>query len=124
MLVATGLVSVYLSCLTGTAITIGAIFRDRLKATQFCMMMSLPTFITAGYVWPLFKLPVFVGVLAKALWPLIYLVSPLRDFIIKGVFPSGFSANFLELLVFGAVWMGIGLYASKQLFRSGEVENI
>lgn len=115
MLIATLLVYVYLCCLTGIAITIGALTRDSLKATQFCMMMSLPSFITAGYVWPAFRMPVFVTGFSKALWPLIYMISPLRDFVIKGVLPTGAQSTFIGLLVFGIVWLFIGLKLTRKL---------
>ena len=110
-IVATGLVFLYLCCLVGIAITIGKVTNDRLRATQFCMMMSLPTFLTASYVWPAFKTPAAVSLFAKILWPLVYLVSPLRDYIIKGVFPVGFSATLIGLVCFGIVWLIIGLKA-------------
>lgn len=109
--VASGLVFIYLCCLVGIGITIGKLTNDRLKATQFCMMMSLPTFLTAGYVWPAFKMPAAVSLFAKVLWPLVYLVSPLRDYIIKGVFPIGFQMTMLSMLAFGVIWLLIGIKA-------------
>jgi ABC-2 type transport system permease protein len=112
-LVASGVVFIYLCCLVGIAITIGKVTNDRLKATQFCMMMSLPTFLTAGYVWPAFKTPVGVTLFAKLLWPLVYLVSPLRDYMIKGVFPVGFQITFASMIIFGIVWLIIGLKLNK-----------
>ncbi|MBN2899591.1 MAG: ABC transporter permease [Clostridia bacterium] len=112
--IASGLVFLYLCCLLGIAITIGKVLNDRLKATQFCMMMSLPSFLTAGYVWPAFKMPVLITGVVKALWPLIYLVSPLRDYIIKGVFPVGFQTTLLGLVIFGILWMTIGVKAFKK----------
>lgn len=112
-LVATGLVFIYLCCLTGIAIAIGKVTNDKLKSTQFCMMMSLPTFITAGYIWPAFKMPGSVMMFSKILWPLVYLVSPLRDYIIKGVFPVGFQSTFIGLLIFGILWLVIALKVLK-----------
>ncbi len=118
LVVATGLVLIYLCCLTGTALTIGAVTRDRLKATQFCMMMSLPTFMLAGYIWPVFKMPVSVTLFSKMVWPLIYLLSPLRDYVIKGVFPTGFTNTLVGLLIFGVVWLVIGVKMSKKLLEA------
>lgn len=118
LVTATGLVFIYLCCLTGTGLTIGALTRDRLKATQFCMMMSLPTFMMAGYIWPAFKMPMGVTIFSKMLWPLIYMLSPLRDYVIKGVFPTGFTSSIVGLLVFGLVWLVIGVKLSNKLMEA------
>ncbi|BEP30291.1 ABC transporter permease [Helicovermis profundi] len=121
---ATFMSMIYLMCLTGVAMVIGNIAKTRLVATQFCMMMSIPSFFTAGYVWPLFKMPHFIVIILKGVWPLIYMVSPLRDFIIKGVFPVGFTLNLAELFVFGIVWFGIGTLLSKRIARDKVQEEL
>ncbi len=112
ILVAAGMAGFYLLCLMGTAMTIGALTRNDLRATQFCMMMSLPSFLTAGYVWPIFKMPAVLTVIIKGIWPLIYMVSPLRDYLIKGQFPSSFGSNIVQMMIFGVLWLVIGRITS------------
>jgi ABC-2 type transport system permease protein len=118
--VATIVVGIYLITLLGIAMTIGAFLRDKVKATQFCMMMSMPTFFMAGYIWPIFKMPVLLSGFMKLIWPLIYMVSPLRDFVLKGFFPKNFSITFVEMLIFGLIWFFIGNYFSKKFFKNSE----
>jgi len=122
LLIATLMAGIYLTVLLGIAMTIGSFFRDRVKATQFCMMMSMPTFLTAGYVWPIFKMPPLLTGILKLFWPLIYMVSPLRDFLIKGQFPTGYSLLFSEMIVFGVVWFVIGNKFSKKTFVEAKEE--
>jgi len=116
LFVATIFAGIYLMVLLGIAMMIGSFFKDRVKATQFCMMMSMPTFLTAGYVWPIFKMPILLTGFLKLFWPLIYMVSPLRDFLIKGYFPDGFTILFFEMMIFGLVWFVIGHRFSKKAF--------
>ncbi|GAU79254.1 ABC transporter permease [Fusibacter sp. 3D3] len=118
--IATAILGVYLVCLTGMGMTIGALTRNSLRATQFCMMMSLPTFLTAGYVWPMFKMPAITTWIVKLFWPLIYMVSPLRDYLIKGSFPAEFRNGFIQLLVFGAFWLMMGRWISKKRLLTKE----
>jgi len=51
------LMALYLACLLGTAMTLAALLRTRLLATQVCMMLSMPTFLLSGYVWPISQMP-------------------------------------------------------------------
>ncbi len=118
--IASAIVGVYLVCLTGIGMTIGAVTKNPLRATQFCMMMSLPTFLTAGYVWPIFKMPAIITFAIKLFWPLIYMVSPLRDYLIKGSFPTGFGNGLIQLLIFGVIWMVIGRWVSKKSLLAKE----
>ncbi len=113
--IATGFAALYLVALTGSGMAIGALAKTPLRATQFCMMMSLPSFLTAGYVWPIFKMPFLTKLLVKILWPLIYIISPLKDYLIKGVYPTGFWINILELSIFAVIWIFIGLLLSQKL---------
>lgn len=115
--IATALVAAYLFSLIGVAMAIGALIKDELKATQFCMMLSMPTFLMAGYVWPILKMPAFVTGLVKLLWPLVYMVSPLRDYLIKGSLPYDFGLAFSEMALFGLLWGGVGYYLNTHPLR-------
>ena len=111
------LVSIYLFSLVGIAMVIGNIAKTKLFATQFCMMLSIPTFFTAGYIWPLFEMNKFIVIILKGIWPLIYMVSPLRDLIVKGQLPNNFINNFVGILIFALFWIFI---ASKVQKSGGE----
>lgn len=113
-LIPVGLMWVYLMCLLGSALTLGALLRNRLLATQFCMMLSMPTFLLSGYVWPAEQVPIAVNMLIKLFWPLADAIVPVRDILIKGTSPAVYAGQFISLLVFGTVWLAIGLRLSKK----------
>lgn len=115
------LMALYLFCLLGTAMTLGSIFRNRMIATQVCMMLSMPTFLLAGYVWPVSQMPPVLTIGVKLLWPLIHMVCPIRDILVKGTPLSVFYGNIAVLLVFGAVWFVIGSKLVK-IRLSGVIE--
>lgn len=102
------LMAVYLFCLLGSSMTLAALLRTRLIATQFCMMLSMPTFLLAGYVWPISQMPPMLTFIVKLTWPLIHLLSPIRDILIKGTPIGMFYGNIAAVMAFGAVWFIIG----------------
>jgi ABC-2 type transport system permease protein len=121
-LIASGLMGVYLLCLIGISMVIGSLLRNPLKVTQFCMMLSVPTMLTAGYIWPSFAVPKWTEILVKIFWPLTYILSPIRDFLIKGRFPEGFITNFMQLLAFGLGWAVLGYFLMKKQLKTQKRE--
>ncbi len=107
------LMAVYLFSLLGSAMTLGAVFRNRLVATQICMMLSTPTFLLAGYMWPISQMPPVLTVAIKLCWPLIHLLSPVRDILLKGTPIGVFSGNIAAVTAFGVVWFFIGSHLVK-----------
>ncbi len=107
-LLAIALLTLYLFCLMGTAMTLSAIFRNRMIATQICMMLSMPTFLLAGYVWPVSQMPPILTFAVKLTWPMIHMLCPMRDMLVKATPLHMFYGNIATLLVFGAVWFAIG----------------
>lgn len=102
------LMGLYLFCLLGSALTLAALLRSRLVATQVCMMLSMPTFLLAGYVWPISQMPGALTLMVKLCWPLIHLLGPIRDVLVKGTSVGVFSGNLASVMVFGVVWFVIG----------------
>ncbi len=112
-LLAIGLLSLYLFCLIGSAMSLAAIFRNRMIATQICMMLSMPTFLLAGYIWPVSQMPPVLTFAVKLTWPLIHMLCPIRDILIKATPLSVFYGNIGAAMVFGMVWFGIGSWLVK-----------
>ena len=108
------LMGFYLLCLLGSAMTLGALLRNRLAATQVCMMLSMPTFLLAGYVWPAEQMPAALTVLVKLFWPLPYMVGPVRDLLVKGAPVSSFGGSLAGAAVFGIVWFFIGSWLTRR----------
>lgn len=110
---AVAMMAVYLFCLLGSAMTLGALLKTRLVATQVCMMLSMPTFLLAGYVWPVSQMPPVLTFGVKLIWPLIHLLSPIRDILVKGTQISAFSGDIAAVAAFGVVWFFIGSWLVK-----------
>lgn len=117
-LIALLLMGVYLFCLLGSAMTLAALLRTRLAATQFCMMLSMPTFLLAGYVWPASQMPPALTFTVKLFWPLIHLLSPVRDILIKGTPVTVFAGNIVSVTAFGVVWFYVGSWLVKRRLKS------
>lgn len=108
------LVGFYLLCLLGSAMTLGALLRSRLAATQVCMMLSMPTFLLAGYVWPAAQMPSALTVLVKLFWPLPYMVGPVRDLLVKGAPVSSFAGSLAGAAAFGVAWFLFGSWLTRR----------
>lgn len=108
-----------LMALSGVAAIIAFSLGDALRATQLCMMLSMPTFLTAGYVWPLEQFNPALRAIVGAVWPAMYAVSPIRDVLVKNVPLGQFKGELLSLLAFGIAWGAAGYYVSK---RTGHIK--
>ncbi len=115
------LMTLYLVCLLGTAMTLGALLRTRLLATQVCMMLSMPTFLLAGYVWPVSQMPPVLTHIIQVFWPLIHMLGPIRDILIKGTPVSVFFGNIAAVAAFGIVWFFIGSRLAKQRLQTESI---
>ena len=114
MLTSTFLSFMYLISLSSIALVLALSISSPLRATQLCMLLSVPSFLTAGYVWPVMKMPQLSLYIIKALWPLIYMIAPLRDYLIKGALPYYFKSNMLQMTVFACIWFFIAFLISKK----------
>lgn len=83
--------SIFIINITGIAFILACIFDSVENCTKMCMMLSIPTFITATYVWPEYMMPNGLADIIKKIWPLIYVANPLRMLSLKG---SDFSSIF------------------------------
>lgn len=123
-LLAVLLMAFYLTCLMGTAMSLAALLRTRLLATQVCMMLSMPTFLLAGYVWPMAQMPALLTGIVQGIWPLIHILAPVRDILIKGTPVTLFLGNILALAAFGGIWFLIGSRLVKQRLLSERTEEV
>lgn len=109
---------VFLLDLTAITIFIAVFFVDTSNCIQFIMLLSIPSFLTSGYIWPGFAMPPYFEMLVKAMWPLHYFVLPLRDTMLKG---TGFGEAMPYLaggILFAALWFPIALLAFRQNIRT------
>lgn len=92
----------YAFAISGPAIIIAAIVKDKLKYMQLSYMLSLPSFISCGYIWPQDQMPQALVILLKCIWPLINFARPFSLLLCKGVFSI---EAFLELVIYTVIWL-------------------
>lgn len=106
---------VFLGAIMGMALVIAAIFEQVEHAVQFTMFLTVPTFLSCGFAWPEYMMaPGFAGVI-KAIWPLYYYITPMKDVILKGCDLDVLKPYLIGCMIFAAVWVPIGvlLYRRK-----------
>jgi Predicted membrane protein len=109
------ILAVFLLDLTAVSFVFSFIFDATDQCVRFSMFLSVPTFLTAGYVWPEYMMPPHFFEVVKKLWPLVYFVNPLKTMNLKA---SDFSVilPYIEGGIYYALfWLpiGIGLYMFK-----------
>jgi ABC-2 type transport system permease protein len=105
------------------AALLASLTRDKLKLYQLSFMLSLPTFVSSGYVWPLDQMPAFLPVVIKVLWPLIYFHKPFADVIFKGVPFAAVAKDIGEMLIYILCWMSVVIWMLKKRFGEANQES-
>ncbi len=98
----------FMISLLGPAMTLAGLTRDRVKYAQFSFMLSVPTFVTSGSVWPLEQMPQVLKVIVKIVWPLVYYAKPLQEVIIKNRSFYSTVPQLIGLITYAIIWMLIG----------------
>jgi len=104
----------YAFAISGPAIFIAAIVKDKLKYMQLSYMLSLPSFISCGYIWPQDQMPQLLVILLKCFWPLINFARPFDLLLYKGVFSL---EAFLGLVVYTMVWLPAAIWFFNYRYR-------
>jgi len=109
------ILGVFLLDLTAVAFVFSFIFDAIDQCVRFSMFLSVPTFLTAGYVWPDYMMPPHFFSIVKKIWPLVYFINPIKTMNLK-------SSDFNVILPYinGGIYyvlfwlpIGIGLYMFK-----------
>lgn len=108
------LVAIFIFNLTVPALLISAFTRDVLKGSQICMFLSVPTLLTAGYVWPEYMMPEPLIIGVKLFWPLIYYAGPARDVLVKGVPFHVIWPYVWQGLLYGIIWIPLAVAVYKK----------
>jgi ABC-2 type transport system permease protein len=105
---------VFILDITAITLLISVFFKDVCHCVQFVMLLSIPAFMTSGYIWPEFVMPAGFAALIKAVWPLHYYVLPLRDIMLKG---AGFwetSGYIAGGLIYAAIWFPVAVLVFRK----------
>lgn len=95
---------IFLISLTAIAILFGVTFEDVAHCGQLIMLLSIPTILFSGYVWPGFMMDSWVSIIAHTIWPLIYFINPLHIIHLKGAGLTEISSYIIGGLVFAVAW--------------------
>lgn len=95
--------------LTAISLILGTIFESVSHCVQFIMLLSIPTLLTAGYVWPEFMMPDGFGTVVRMVWPLIYYVNPMRELQLKGVGLDTISPYISGGFKFALFWVPVSM---------------
>jgi len=94
--------------LLGPAFALADYTKKRVRFSQISFMLSLPTFVASGAVWPVEQMPKGVQVLSKLLWPLINYAKPMQEIIVKG--REGYTV--IPEIIFMLIWGTLLLVAA------------
>lgn len=102
VITALGFCLLFAFAVSGPAILIAAVTKDKLKYMQISYMLSLPSFISCGYVWPQDQMPHLLVILLKCIWPLMNFDRPFADILLKGNISY---ESVIGLLAYTLVWL-------------------
>jgi ABC-2 type transport system permease protein len=109
------ILAVFLLDLTSVAFVLASIFDAMDQCVRFGMFLSVPTLLTAGYVWPEYMMPPGFFDVVKKVWPLVYFINPLKTINLKGVDFSAIAPYVQGGIYYALFWLplGVGLYLFK-----------
>lgn len=112
------LFAVAISC---PAIILFSLTKKKTRFTQIAYMLSLPTFLTCGYVWPADQMPRLLATVIKILWPLMNYARAFDEIMIKGLPFATVSRNVVELVLYILIMMPIAIKCFKRSFCLEEI---
>lgn len=112
---------IFIFAISCPAIILAAITKDSLKFVQISFMLSLPTFVSCGYVWPTEQMPSFLPTLIKMFWPLIYFARPFDEVLMKGVSLEAVSTNITQMILYTIIWMPIAMLILQKSIKKDSI---
>lgn len=110
----------YALAISCPAMILASLLRDKVKMAQIAYMLSLPSFVSCGYVWPLEQMPKALVAVIKLVWPLVYFARPFDEYLIKGWFSM---RNLAELGIYLLLWLPFALFMVKTRLGKEKEEN-
>lgn len=116
-------VALLLVILFGIAICVPALLlfsvtKKKTRFTQVAYMLSLPTFLTCGYVWPIDQMPSLLANGVRMIWPLMNTARIFDEVMIKGLSFEVVKGNLLGLVIYSVVGMPVAIYIFKKSFNN------
>ncbi|MDR3270314.1 MAG: ABC transporter permease [Peptococcaceae bacterium] len=101
----------FLINLTIIAVLMTVFFKDVSHCGQFIVMLSIPTILLSGYIWPKFMMASWFAGLIRVIWPLYYFINPLKDLCVKGVGYAEIQSYLAGACIFACAWGIVALVA-------------
>lgn len=104
----------------GLSMILASFTKDRVEYAKISFMLSLPTFVASGCVWPLEQMPYYLRIVTRITWPLIGYAKNIQEIFIKGKEFSAVIPDLVYMLVFGCIWLFIGVKVYTRTFSKAE----
>ncbi|MCX7711913.1 MAG: ABC transporter permease [Clostridia bacterium] len=118
------LASIFSISIVGPVLIIAALTGEKLKYAQISFMLSLPAFITCGYVWPLDQMPSSLVLAVKLLWPLASFARSFDELLIKGFPMSSLKGDMLSMMIYTIFWLPIAIFIFKKKFKRNVITGV
>lgn len=102
------------------AIILISIVKKKTRYTQIVYCLSLPTFFTCGYVWPIAQMPKLLVIVMRTIWPLMNFARPFDELMIKKLPFSAVQNNVIGLILYIVIGMPIAVWCFKKGFKDQE----
>jgi len=109
----------FVIALTGPSLLLASLTKDRVKYSQISFMLSLPTFVSSGCVWPVEQMPKVLEIIIKICWPVINYAKAVQEVLVKGMDFITVVPNILTMCLFALIWLPIGMSFYKKTFNGG-----
>jgi ABC-2 type transport system permease protein len=93
---------VFISCNLALGFTLSAAAQNQMQAMQMSMMLTLPSILLSGYIFPFRGMPVWAQVIGSAM-PVTYFMRIARGILLKGNNFAEIWPNFWPLFAFMVV---------------------
>ena len=104
------------------AIILISIVKKKTRYTQIVYCLSLPTFFTCGYVWPIAQMPKLLTGIVRVIWPLMNFARPFDEVMIKHLPFSAVKENVMGLVLYIIIGMPIAIWCFKRSFSEPHAE--
>ncbi|MBB6217108.1 ABC-2 type transport system permease protein [Anaerosolibacter carboniphilus] len=106
--------ALFILAMSGPAIILATFADSKVKLGQIAFMLSLPTFVSCGYVWPIDQMPKILVNVIKSLWPLIYFARPFDEVLLKGLSVNAIKEPLIQMGIYTVFWLPIAIWILKR----------
>jgi ABC-2 type transport system permease protein len=107
----------FILAVSGPAIILATFTDNKVKLAQIAFMLSLPTFISSGYVWPIDQMPQVLVIVIKSLWPLIYFARPFDEVLLKGLSMNAIKEPLMQMGIYTMCWLSAAIWILNKKCR-------